>query len=68
MGGLVVYWIAVCHLTFYTSLGWDVMEPLTYLASLSAIIVGYVFISCSLQLLKTNIEVLVPVPQSRRVV
>ncbi|CCG83144.1 Putative uncharacterized protein [Taphrina deformans PYCC 5710] len=41
MAGLVTYWIVVFDLTFYTSLGWDLMEPVTYLTSLSALIGGY---------------------------
>lgn len=42
MAGLVGYWIVVFELTFYTNLGWDMMEPVTYLTSLSALIGGYV--------------------------
>lgn len=42
MGGLVTYWVVVFQLTFFTSLGWDTMEPATYLCGLSALISGYV--------------------------
>ena len=38
---LVSYWGVVLDLTFFTDLGWDVMEPITYLTGLSGIIVGY---------------------------
>ncbi|KAF2674072.1 hypothetical protein BT63DRAFT_435242 [Microthyrium microscopicum] len=40
-GALVVYWFAVYVLTFRTELGWDVMEPVTYLVGLTTIIGGY---------------------------
>lgn len=39
--GLVGWWGTVTYLTFATSLGWDVMEPVTYLVGLSTIIGGY---------------------------
>ncbi|KAH8823382.1 hypothetical protein DL96DRAFT_1617433 [Flagelloscypha sp. PMI_526] len=42
-GMLVVYWGLVCELTFFTSLGWDVMEPVTYLSGLSMVILGYLW-------------------------
>jgi len=38
---LVAWWGVVYALTFRTSLGWDVMEPVTYLVGLSTIIGGY---------------------------
>ena len=41
--GLAAYWMAVCSLTFYTDLGWDVMEPVTYLVGLSTLICGYLW-------------------------
>ena len=40
---LAAYWIVVCSLTFYTNLGWDVMEPVTYLVGLSTLICGYLW-------------------------
>ncbi|KAE9976237.1 hypothetical protein EG328_002716 [Venturia inaequalis] len=39
--GLVVWWGFVYELTFRTDLGWDVMEPVTYLVGLSTLIGGY---------------------------
>ncbi|TID14647.1 hypothetical protein E2P81_ATG08602 [Venturia nashicola] len=39
--GLVVWWGLVYELTFRTDLGWDVMEPVTYLVGLSTLIGGY---------------------------
>lgn len=39
--GLVAWWGLVFELTFNTSLGWDVMEPVTYLVGLTTIIGGY---------------------------
>jgi hypothetical protein len=38
---LVAWWGLVFELTFNTSLGWDVMEPVTYLVGLTTIIGGY---------------------------
>ena len=46
MGGaglLVGYWGVVYELTFETDLGWDVMEPVTYLVGLSCLIGGYLW-------------------------
>ncbi|KAF2642531.1 DUF607-domain-containing protein [Massarina eburnea CBS 473.64] len=46
MGGLAVvvgWWGLVYQLTFETDLGWDVMEPVTYLVGLSTLIGGYVW-------------------------
>lgn len=46
MGGcatLVGYWYLVYRLTFETDLGWDVMEPVTYLVGLSTLIGGYMW-------------------------
>ncbi|KAF2749535.1 hypothetical protein M011DRAFT_456984 [Sporormia fimetaria CBS 119925] len=46
MGGfgvLVGWWYLVYRLTFETDLGWDVMEPVTYLVGLSTLIAGYVW-------------------------
>jgi hypothetical protein len=46
MGGfavLVTWWAAIYHFTFQTSYGWDTMEPITYLAGLSTIMLGYLW-------------------------
>ncbi|KIN03643.1 hypothetical protein OIDMADRAFT_158358 [Oidiodendron maius Zn] len=46
MGGfgiLVTWWVAIYHFTFQTSYGWDTMEPITYLAGLSSIMIGYLW-------------------------
>ncbi|CCX14262.1 Similar to Calcium uniporter protein, mitochondrial; acc. no. Q3UMR5 [Pyronema omphalodes CBS 100304] len=40
---LTSWWAAVWYLTFHTSLGWDVMEPVTYLAGLTSIMLGYLW-------------------------
>ncbi|KAF2400699.1 hypothetical protein EJ06DRAFT_581781 [Trichodelitschia bisporula] len=40
---LVVWWGVVYALTFKTDLGWDVMEPVTYLVGLSTLIGGYIW-------------------------
>ena len=42
-GGLIGYWYVVYRLTFETDLGWDVMEPVTYLVGLSTLIMGYLW-------------------------
>jgi len=42
-GGLIGWWGAVYYLTFQTDLGWDVMEPVTYLVGLSGLIGGYLW-------------------------
>ncbi|KAF3050321.1 hypothetical protein E8E11_002941 [Didymella keratinophila] len=42
-GGIVGWWGVVYYLTFQTELGWDVMEPVTYLVGLSTLIGGYVW-------------------------
>ncbi|KZT63608.1 hypothetical protein DAEQUDRAFT_680072 [Daedalea quercina L-15889] len=39
---LVVYWGAVARLTFW-DLGWDIMEPVTYLSGLCIVIMGYLW-------------------------
>ncbi|KAF3044435.1 hypothetical protein E8E12_010625 [Didymella heteroderae] len=41
--GIVGWWGVVYYLTFQTELGWDVMEPVTYLVGLSTLIGGYVW-------------------------
>ncbi|XXG97274.1 hypothetical protein Hte_003570 [Hypoxylon texense] len=40
---LTGWWGAVYFLTFHTDLGWDLMEPITYLAGLTTIMVGYLY-------------------------
>ena len=40
---LVGWWYVVYRLTFETDLGWDVMEPVTYLVGLSTLIGGYMW-------------------------
>ncbi|KAF2707004.1 hypothetical protein K504DRAFT_458468 [Pleomassaria siparia CBS 279.74] len=42
-GILLGWWGVVYKLTFGTDLGWDVMEPVTYLVGLSTLIGGYVW-------------------------
>lgn len=42
-GILSVWWYLVYKLTFATSLGWDTMEPVTYLVSLSTLMGGYLW-------------------------
>ncbi|KAF2874557.1 hypothetical protein BDV95DRAFT_604725 [Massariosphaeria phaeospora] len=41
--GLCGWWYACYYLTFQTDLGWDVMEPVTYLVGLSTLMGGYVW-------------------------
>ncbi|OQN98467.1 hypothetical protein B0A48_15737 [Cryoendolithus antarcticus] len=41
--GLIGWWGVVYYLTFKTDLGWDVMEPVTYLVGLSGLIGGYMW-------------------------
>ncbi|KAI5777557.1 hypothetical protein EDC01DRAFT_678347 [Geopyxis carbonaria] len=41
--GLITWWGAVAFATFKTNLGWDVMEPVTYLAGLSMVMLGYLW-------------------------
>jgi hypothetical protein len=46
VGGLAIlvgWWVSVYQLTFQTDLGWDVMEPVTYLVGLSTLVGGYVW-------------------------
>lgn len=40
---LIGWWGLVYYLTFKTSLGWDVMEPVTYLVGLSGLMGGYLW-------------------------
>lgn len=42
-GVLSFWWCLVYKLTFGTELGWDTMEPVTYLASLSTLMGGYLW-------------------------
>ncbi|KAI9931285.1 hypothetical protein ASPWEDRAFT_22860 [Aspergillus wentii DTO 134E9] len=42
-GVLASWWFLVYKLTFETDLGWDTMEPVTYLASLSTFMGGYLW-------------------------
>ncbi|KAK8078416.1 hypothetical protein PG996_004586 [Apiospora saccharicola] len=42
-GILSTWWGAVYFLTFHTDLGWDMMEPVTYLAGLTTIMGGYLY-------------------------
>ncbi|OOF98221.1 hypothetical protein ASPCADRAFT_128392 [Aspergillus carbonarius ITEM 5010] len=42
-GILASWWYLVYKLTFETELGWDTMEPVTYLASLSTLMGGYLW-------------------------
>lgn len=41
--GLIGWWGVVYYLTFKTDLGWDVMEPVTYLVGLSGLMGGYLW-------------------------
>lgn len=46
MGGfgiLTAWWAAIYYFTFRTPYGWDTMEPITYLAGLSTIMLGYLY-------------------------
>lgn len=42
-GALVAWWGAVYYVTFHTDAGWDLVEPVTYLAGLTTIIGGYMW-------------------------
>lgn len=42
-GVLALWWFLVYRITFETDLGWDTMEPVTYLASLSTLMGGYLW-------------------------
>ncbi|QQK42893.1 Coiled-coil domain containing protein 109, C-terminal [Penicillium digitatum] len=42
-GILSIWWFTVYRLTFETDLGWDTMEPVTYLVSLSTLMGGYLW-------------------------
>ncbi|GKZ85416.1 hypothetical protein AnigIFM56816_011187 [Aspergillus niger] len=43
LGILAMWWYLVYRLTFETDLGWDTMEPVTYLVSLSTLMGGYLW-------------------------
>ncbi|KAF7863987.1 hypothetical protein EAF04_006952 [Stromatinia cepivora] len=43
LGVLVSWWMGTFFLTFLTPIGWDTMEPVTYFAGLSTIILGYLW-------------------------
>ena len=46
MGGfglLMTWWGVIYYFTFQTEYGWDTMEPITYLAGLSAAMLGYLW-------------------------
>lgn len=43
VGILTTWWGSVAFLTFCTELGWDVMEPVTYLTGLGTILGGYIW-------------------------
>ena len=40
---MVGWWYTVYRITFETDLGWDTMEPVTYLVGLSTLIGGYMW-------------------------
>ena len=43
-GGSLVGWSGVvAYLTFMTDLGWDVMEPVTYLVGMAGVVIGYIW-------------------------
>lgn len=41
--GLAGWWGVVYYVTFHTEMGWDLVEPVTYLAGLAAIMGGYLW-------------------------
>ena len=42
-GALGVWWGIVYYVTFHTEMGWDLVEPVTYLAGLTTIMGGYLW-------------------------
>ncbi|CAG9988628.1 unnamed protein product [Clonostachys byssicola] len=40
---LVGWWAVVYYVTFHTEMGWDLVEPITYLAGLTTIMGGYLW-------------------------
>lgn len=43
LGALVGWWGIVYYVTFHTEMGWDLVEPVTYLAGLTTIMGGYLW-------------------------
>ncbi|KAL7417146.1 hypothetical protein BDY24DRAFT_160953 [Mrakia frigida] len=43
LGGLLAYWAIVAKLSFHPDVGWDVMEPVTYLIGHGALVGGYCY-------------------------
>lgn len=41
LGILGTWWITCCYLTFFTELGWDTLEPVSYLVGLGTLGAGY---------------------------
>ncbi|KAM3439893.1 hypothetical protein MY4824_002400 [Beauveria thailandica] len=42
-GLLASWWATVYYVTFHTEMGWDLVEPITYLAGLTTIMAGYLW-------------------------
>lgn len=42
-GALAGWWGIVYYVTFHTDMGWDMVEPVTYLAGLGSIMAGYLW-------------------------
>ncbi|OAA69937.1 Coiled-coil domain containing protein 109, C-terminal [Akanthomyces lecanii RCEF 1005] len=42
-GLLASWWATVYYVTFHTEMGWDLVEPVTYLAGLTTIMAGYLW-------------------------
>lgn len=42
-GLLASWWATVYYVTFHTDMGWDLLEPVTYLAGLTTIMAGYLW-------------------------
>eukprot|EP01113_Clastostelium_recurvatum_P031610 TRINITY_DN3960_c0_g1_i6.p1 TRINITY_DN3960_c0_g1~~TRINITY_DN3960_c0_g1_i6.p1 ORF type:complete len:374 (-),score=66.55 TRINITY_DN3960_c0_g1_i6:18-1139(-) len=42
-GVLATWWLGVGFATFYTNLGWDTMEPITYLTGIGMVYSGYLW-------------------------
>lgn len=42
-GALASWWCVVYYVTFHTEMGWDLVEPVTYLAGLTTIMGGYLW-------------------------
>jgi len=43
LGALIAWWGTVYYVTFHTDAGWDLVEPVTYLAGLTTIMGGYLW-------------------------